>query len=450
MPVTEAPRVEHRYKPLGSARELFSARDPEVLLSGPAGTGKSRACLEKLHMMCLLNPGMRGVILRKTATSLTSTALVTFREHVAKEAIDSGEVRFFGGSSQEAAVYKYGSGSTITVGGMDKSIRIMSSEYDVAYVQEATELTEDDWEAITTRLRHGKVSFQQIIADCNPDVPYHWLKNRCDNGKTRIIYCRHEDNPTLYDAEKQIWTPGGTAYISKLEALTGVRYERLRLGKWAAADGLIYDTYDPRIHLWKQIKEPPAEWPRYWSIDFGFTNPFVCQFWALDPDDRLFMYREIYMTSTLVEDHAKAITKVRKGKTRMDPDPVMVVCDHDAEGRATLEEHLGITTVAAHKSVLEGLEAVKARLKVQADGRPRLYICRDALVQRDPHLEESKKPTCTQEEILNYAWGQVVTHDTMRVPREVPRKVDDHGMDAMRYLVAAIDLVGRPRIRILS
>ena len=123
-------RLEHRYRPVGSARELFACRGPEVLLSGPAGTGKSRACLEKLHMMAMLNPGMRGLIVRKSATSLTSTALVTFREHVAAEAIASGEMRWYGGSQQEAASYRYGNGSVVVVGGMDKATRIMSSEYD--------------------------------------------------------------------------------------------------------------------------------------------------------------------------------------------------------------------------------------------------------------------------------------------------------------------------------
>src|ERR1700756_2401802 len=116
--------VEHRYRPVGSAARLWSCPAPEVLLSGPAGTGKSRACLEKLHAMALRNPGMRGLICRKTAVSLGSTALVTFREHVAKEALASGEVKWYGGSQQEAASYRYGNGSVIVVGGMDKATRI--------------------------------------------------------------------------------------------------------------------------------------------------------------------------------------------------------------------------------------------------------------------------------------------------------------------------------------
>lgn len=433
-----AERVEHRYVPRGVARELFACRAPEVLLSGPAGTGKSRACLEKLHMMALLNPGMRGLICRKTAVSLASTALVTFREHVAKEALASGEVVFYGGSAQEAASYQYGNGSVIVVGGLDKPSRIMSSEYDVVYVQEATELDEGDWEAITTRLRNGVVSFQQLLADCNPGAPHHWLKTRCDAGRAVEMFSRHEDNPRLFDGSD--WTDQGTQYIGLLDRLTGVRKERLRYGKWAAADGLIYDNYDPSIHLYKHMDRPPLDWPRYLAVDFGFTNPFVCQWWAMDHDGRLYLYREIYMTQRLVEDHAKAILAVRDSSGHKDPDPHLIVCDHDAEGRATLERALGRSTVAAHKSVLEGIEAVKARMKVLPDGKPRLYVCRDAVLERDNALEAVKKPICTEQELAEYAWND-------KAKKEEPIKLNDHGSDAMRYLVAQIDLVGRPRVR---
>jgi phage terminase large subunit len=154
----------------------MKARDPEVLLAGPAGTGKSRACLEKLHLMALANPGMRGLIVRKTATTLSSTALVTWQKFVAVEAIEQGVVRFYGGSAQEPPSYKYKNKSVVAIGGMDNASKIMSSEYDVIYVQEATELTENDWEALTTRLRNWRVSFQQLMADCNPSSPTHWLK----------------------------------------------------------------------------------------------------------------------------------------------------------------------------------------------------------------------------------------------------------------------------------
>ena len=445
MTAPAVPKV-HTYEPVGSAVALWRSRAPEVLLSGPAGTGKSRACLEKLHAMCMANPGMRALICRKTASSLTSTALDTYRKAVALEAMASGEVQWYSGSGQEPASYRYGNGSVIVVGGMDKASRIMSSEYDVIYVQEAIELDEDDWESLTTRLRNGVVSFQQLMADTNPGPPHHWLNQRCQQKRCEMVYCRHEDNPRLYRDGK--WTPEGRVYIDRLNALTGVRKLRLLGGKWAAAEGLVYDTFNPAVHIHKPIGLPPAEWTRYWTVDFGYTNPFVCQWWALDPDGRMYLYREIYFTQRLVEDHAEILLKmVKRGDGhRADVMPRQIICDHDAEGRATLERKLNYPTQAAQKDVLSGIELVQSRLKPDVAGFPRLYLCRDAVTERDPELEESKKPCSTLEEITEYIWAE----PSGAQQRESPVKRNDHGMDAMRYMAAHLDNSPSPRIRFAS
>lgn len=425
--------INHVYEPLGACKQLFESRDAEVLLSGPAGTGKSRGCLEKLHGIALKYPGMRGIILRKTAVSLGTTALVTWREQVAAEALATGLIREFGGSSAKSAGYQYRNGSIIAYGGMDKATRIMSSEYDVAYVQEAIELAENDWEAITTRLRNGRVPYQQIIADTNPDMPTHWLKQRGNAGRTTFLESRHEDNPMIYKADGML-TDRGMAYMAKLDALTGPRLQRLRYGAWVAAEGVIYESYDAAVHLVDRF-DIPAEWPRWWVIDFGYTNPFVCQRWAEDPDGRLILYAEIYKTKTLVEDHAKLLKDVLK----REPRPRAVICDHDAEDRATLERHLGLSTKGARKTVSDGIQAVQSRLKSQAELKPRILIMRDAVHRRDPALVEAKRPACTAEEIPGYVWSDGA--------KEAPVKQDDHGCDAMRYLVAERDLGVRSNVR---
>jgi len=103
--------------------------------------------------------------------------------------------------------------------GMDKATKIMSSEFDMIYVGEATELTENDWEMLATRLRNGVMPYQQLIADCNPEAPTHWLKVRVDTGKTTGLDSRHEDNPVYYDAEGQL-TDQGRPYINRLDNLT--------------------------------------------------------------------------------------------------------------------------------------------------------------------------------------------------------------------------------------
>lgn len=472
--------LQHVYRPRGAPEALLACRDSEVLLSGPAGTGKSRACLEKLHFMALLNPGMRGLIVRKTLSSLGSTALVTWREHVAKEALAAGDVVWYGGSQQESPQYRYSNGSVIVVGGMDKATRIMSSEYDVVYAQEAIELTETDWESITTRLRNGKVSFQQLMADTNPDAPTHWLNQRQQRGTTTMLECRHEDNPVLFN-DDGTKTPVGEAYISKLDNLTGVRYHRLRKGLWVAAEGIIYEEWDPALHLrsFEQVipngpelaaklgrdltaADLPEEWPRFWAVDFGFVNPFVLQCWAETPDGQLVMYREIYRTKRTVDQHARDIMAcvskpdpdhverssdvASSGRIWTEPRPRAIICDHDAEGRATLAKELNLPTRAADKKVKNGIEKVQVRLRKRADGLPGMVFIRDAVVSRDQDLVDAKKPASTVEEFPSYVWD---IRDGGKTKDE-PVKVDDHGQDTTRYLVVYRDPSSRPGMRVLS
>lgn len=434
-----------RYEPRGAARELFRTRQSEVVLAGPAGTGKSLAALFRLHLAALHNPGVRCLIVRKTAVSLGSTTLVTYEKKVAKDALARGIVRWFGGSPREAPCYQYDNGSVIVVGGMDKPQKIMSAEYDLVFADEATELALDDWEAIGTRLRNGVLSWQQQIAACNPGPPKHWLKQRCDQGAARMLISRHKDNPAYVNADGTL-TDKGRDYFKKLDALTGVRRLRLRDGIWAAAEGLIYEAWDDAVHLVDPFHIPHS-WTRWAGVDFGYTNAFVFQWWAEDPDGRLFLYREIYHTRRLVEDHAKQILACMKYPSGQwsEPLPRAIYADHDAEDRATLERHLGLSTAPATKTVSDGIQAFQSRLKVQADGKPRLYIVRGALVERDPELETATLPTCTAEEITGYVWA--TKPGNAGGLKEAPVKENDHGLDTGRYVVAARDLKGRTRVR---
>jgi PBSX family phage terminase large subunit len=412
------PAAANVYAPRGSALEVLKAKDPEVLLSGPAGTGKSRACLEKLNAVAIKYPGSRQLIIRKTRESLTESGLVTFEEHVRPWCPTHSVQR------RMRQAYRYPNGSEIVVGGIDKPGKIMSTEFDTIYVQEATELTKDDWESLNTRLRNGVVPYQQLIADCNPAQPTHWLKQRVDAGATRMIPCRHEDNPRWYDPTTNEWTREGRNYIEKLDRLTGVRYLRLRKGLWAAAEGIVYDDWDAGLHhvTLKDLglESIPPEWRRFRVVDFGFTNPFVCQWWALDPDGRMYLYREIYWTQRLVEDHARQIREYSIGEAIE-----ATVADHDAEDRATLAKH-GVPTIPAEKSVSPGIQEMQGRFRKAGDGRPRLYVIQGCTIARDARLVEAGLPAATVEEVDGYVWGD-------NAKKEAPVKENDHGMDAARY-----------------
>jgi len=468
----------HTYSPRGGCKEVMECRDEEVLISGPAGTGKSRACLEKLYLACMLTPKTKCLILRKTLTSLSSSALETWRKYVVKEAMEVGEVVYYGGSPEEPPQYRFRNGSTVVIGGLDKAVRIMSTEYDIVYVQEATEITVDDLEFVKTRLRNWNISYQQLVMDCNPAGINHWLKLRCTEGLCTLIESRHEDNPRLFDllddGTYEV-TERGAKYIGILDALTGVRYKRLRLGLWVSAEGVVYEEFDPAYKVlpwtWMEADEDgnevemefsiPEDWPRYWSIDFGFAVPFVLSCYAESTEDgALYLYRQIYMTNRTVAEHAKTImdivtpeieiswydhiNRVERSRTErnwIEPEPTAIICDWDAEGRRTFENETGLGTVAAQKWVWEGINAHKQRINDD-----KFFVMADCLVEKDPYLVEHVLPTCTVDEYPAYAW-KVSTDGRIK---DEPVKQDDHGMDTDRYMTMYLDFKGSPRVTIID
>lgn len=429
-----------RYEPRGGAKTLLTARDQEICIAGPAGTGKSLAMLQKAHFTSLMVPGCRSLIVRQTHASLTGSTLVTFEQQVAPTALAEGVVRWFGGSPRKPAAYQYANGAEILVGGLDRPEKFLSTEFSRIYVDEATQISLTALETLITRLRGNADTYRQIILACNPDHPKHWVKQRCDDGTMRMIHSLHRDNPLYVRADGTL-TERGIDYMAKLDALTGVRRLRFREGIWAAAEGLVYEGWSDPVHVIEPFTVPDS-WTRWIAVDFGFTNPFVAQLFAEDPDGRLYLIREWVRTRMLVEDHADVIRdRLLKGQPR----PRAIITDHDAEDRATLERKLGMGTQAAHKGVSDGIQAFQSRLKVQDDGRARLYVFRDALLERDPEMDAKSLPIGLAEEVAGYVWA--VKPGNGAGLKEEPVKENDHSMDAGRYMVAARDLGGRPRVR---
>jgi PBSX family phage terminase large subunit len=426
MATAPAQPARPHYTPYGAVAELWRCRDAEVLIPGAAGTGKSRGVLEKVHLYLLKYPKARGLIVRKTRASMTESVLVTFETHVAVAGCNITNQQ-----RRTRTAYDYTNGSSLVVGGLDNPDRLMSTEYDIIAVFEATELTEDDWEKLTTRLRNGKGPYQQIIGDCNPSAPSHWLKRRADRGQVTTFPSTHKDNPMLWDGSK--WTKRGEAYLATLGSLTGHRRARLLDGKWAAAEGLVYPEFDASTHV-ITTRVISDSWRRIVSIDFGYVHPFVAQWWAIDEDGRMYLYRELYRSQRIVADHAKQILELSKGE-RIDA----FISDHDAEDRATLAA-AGIQTIAADKDHRTGRDAVHARLRVQDDGRPRLFIMADCTVETDAVLYGKKRPTSTLAEFDSYIYPP---GKDGKADKEEPVKECDDGMDAMRYAVMYLDSPNR-------
>lgn len=407
------------YNPLPWQIQPWHDKAAVLLLTGSAGGGKSRLAAEKIHGYCLKYPGATALIMRK-AREWAGRSIVPFYNQTVVGS--DPRVRY----NKSEGAFHYANGSTVYSGGMldDKqreSVRSIGGAggLDIAWFEEANAFSRQDFEEIIGRIRHTAADWQQIILTTNPDAPTHWIyRDLIQGGAASVYYSGAKDNP--YNAP---------AYLANLDKLTGVLAQRLVYGKWVQAEGAVYDEYDPALHVIDAAK-CPAFVRHIRVVDFGYTNPFVCQWWGLDADGRMYLYRELYVTRQLVEDLAARILTLT-ADTYIEG----TVADHDAEDRATLARH-GVITTPAQKNVSPGIQAVQARLKVQPDGKPRLFIVRGALVELDPLLEAAKKPVSTQDEVAGYAWTR--TQDG-KPNKEQPIKLDDHGMDAMRYAVMHID-----------
>lgn len=328
--------------------------------------------------------------------------------------------------------YEYPNKSVIVLAGMDKSSKVLSSQFDIIYVNEGTEITESSYETLITRLRNGVAPYQQIIVDVNPDNEFHWLNVRASQGAMKHIVTVHSDNPRYYDEVSGDYTQAGLDYIERLNRLTGVRKLRFLDGKWASNEGIVYPDFSIYRHV-IDLDDVPEITSHFLSVDFGYSNPFVAQLWGKDGDGRLYMLAEVYFTKRTVRVHSDAI-KQMCAKFGAD---CIAVCDHDAEDRATLEEN-GIGTIPATKAIRRGIQLVEERLK-DTNGKPRIYFVRDSIMEIDTSLSDSALPTGTIQEFSSYAWPSSRANKN---ESEVPVDAYNHGMDAMRYAVAYADGYG--------
>ena len=95
-----------------------------------------------------------------------------------------------------------------------------------------------------------------------------------------------------------------------------------------------------------------------------------------------------------------------------------------------------VPALAAVNDIRPGIDAVKQRLMLADDGRPRLQFLRTANTDTDSDLEFAKRPTGLLDEITAYVWPKSAEGKPIK---EVPVKENDHAMDTMRYAVMGAD-----------
>lgn len=385
------------YIPRGACRDFIYSHDPEIIIVGPAETGKTLAACWKLHVAASKYPGAQIAIVRKSHKSMIGSVLQTL-EHI----IRGSPVTIYGGTSPER--YIYPNGSQIWAGSMDNPDKVLSSERDIIYVNQAEELKLGDWETLTTRVtgRAGNLPYSQLCGDCNPAGSQHWIRQRAKDGKLKLLFSKHQDNPTLYTDDGKL-TERGKRTMFTLQGLTGVRYKRLFLGEWATAEGAVYEMFNRSDHV---LVRDPLEFI-YWglAIDEGYTNPAVILLIGTDSDGRKHIAQEFYERGKLQSDVVAAAQEMANGKNIIE-----VSVDASAAGLIADLRNVGFPAVPQKGRVLDGIHIVQEYLKVREDGRPRLTI----------------DPSCVNviNEFESYVW---------KPGKDEPVKDMDHAMDALRY-----------------
>lgn len=136
--------------------------------------------------------------------------------------------------------------------------KIRGASFKYCYGDEITTWNKDVFEMVKSRLDKPYSLFD---GSCNPEAPTHWLKIFLDGNAD--IYQQHytlDDNPFL-----------DPAFIDNLkrEYEGTVWYDRLVLGHWIAAQGIIYRLFanDPERYI---IDKPPEGIiEAYIGVDFG-------------------------------------------------------------------------------------------------------------------------------------------------------------------------------------
>jgi PBSX family phage terminase large subunit len=410
-----------RLKGLPKQKEFLKATEREVLYSGAWGAGKTLSLCVKCVSRAVI-PNAREGLFRFTLKQLKKTTLVTLLEGDGNTPpiLPLGTYEHH---KQEQRI-DITDGGCILYGDLEDAAKIGSMNLTGAGIDEASEVSEDRYTAIRGRIRVPLDGLpNQLYSACNPAGPHHHLARRfglsmdyaCSPG-CRAIRTETMDNPHL-----------PADYLADLQTMTGVAYKRFVKGLWVAADGLVYENYEPSVHA--AASSSPVR-QRVIAVDEGTANPFAALCLDVDGDGRVHVSGEVYKSRLLQADKRAAIKRL----AAIDPGcPVdAVVVDPSALDLIQELRTDGWNVVKAQNDVLPGIRLVEQRLSAGPDGRPRL----------------THDPSCVKlaAEFQSYEWSKDITGTSLK---DKPKKDMDHALDALRYGIAHLDM-GSPIVAVVA
>lgn len=290
-------------------QKLFlTASAKHVGFGGARGGGKSWAVRTKAKLLALHYPGIRILIVRRTYPELINNHINTLRREL------SGIAKY----NDKDKVLKFGNGSVINFAYCAKDAdldRMQGVEYDIIFLDEATQLSEHQMRTITACLRGVNAYPKRIYYTCNPGGQGHAYIKRI------FIDRRYEvaENPEDYVFFQSLVTDNTALmqsqpdYVKQLDALPPKLRDAWRYGRWDVFEGQFFEDFaDVPEHYadrrYTHVIDPfevPDGWTIYRSFDWGYNKPFSCGWWAVDYDGVIYRILELYGCTHTPNDGVK-------------------------------------------------------------------------------------------------------------------------------------------------
>jgi hypothetical protein len=397
--------------------EFHASTCPNLLALGPRGTGKSTQLRFDAHMRCLIIPGFRALILRRTMPELRESHL----NYIEREMAMLGGVFL-----KTTFTAQYPNGSSISFRHCETEadvLNFLSAQYGLIVFDELSTFNLKMFLMISAACRAPKnAGYQAVVrAGSNPlgegaDWMYAWFVDHSVDpaeypdyipADYQMIFSRLEDNDHLdvkaYKAKlsnlpehvRKAWLLGERvdegAYFDdfakqKLVELPKGSYFN---GRKLADDDLLQIVpwhTTPVVPRWRGddgVEKSILDfgWFNiYRAVDWGYDpDPAVCLWIAMLPNKRAVCFKERTWKRTLAKDVAADIKRESRGMriTETFCDPTMRIKEGQEYSIGELFEQAGVpvsdSMMVKNDRALAGY-AVHELLNTMIDGRPQLSI----------------------------------------------------------------------------
>lgn len=377
---------------------------PLEVYYGGAGSGKSYGGMQKVILKAM-NRRRKVLVVRKVGATLRDSVFQLALDLLA----DVGLLRACEVSRADMRIV-LPNGSLMLFKGLDdrEKIKSITGITDMV-LEEATELSEDDFTQLRLRLRPPEPD-PQIYLMFNPVSKANWVYGYFfahePPAGTRIIQTTYKDNRFLPEEY--------TATLEELAARNPAYYRIYALGEFATLDKLVYPHTEKRL-----ISAEETAGKKFWvGLDFGYVNDPSAIVWGYydDVERAIYVTGEYVKTGMLNDEIAATIRQLGLQKE-------IVVADSAEQKSIDELRRAGITRIRPSK---KGPDSVKHG--VQWVGQCRLVV--------------DERCTHTIEETENYTWRKdKKTGEYLNEPEDS----FNHCLDAMRYGLQSV--AGERRIR---